>query len=98
MDSQNPAQNQEVKKTIVVYREMNEEECAKQLAYYREKQIHDEISALAHARREGFAEGYEEGLILVLRDLVNKGIITTAQAAGRANMPVSKFEAKAGLQ
>jgi hypothetical protein len=40
---------------------MNEEEHAKQLAYYREKQIHDEISALAHARRESKTKESQRG-------------------------------------
>ena len=59
---------QEVKKAIVVLRELNADEKVKQEAYYREKRLHDEASALGSARREGIAEGIvlgkKEGIAL----------------------------------
>ena len=36
----------EVKKTIVILRELNADEKVRQEAYYREKRLHDEASAL----------------------------------------------------
>ena len=52
---------QEVKKAIVVLRELNADEQLKYEASLREKRLHDEASALGCARREGKAEGLIEG-------------------------------------
>ena len=43
----------EVQQTIVMLREMSADEKIRQEAYYREKRLHDEASALGSARREG---------------------------------------------
>ena len=51
---------QEIKKAIVVLRELNADEKVKQEAYYREKRLHDETSALGSARRKGKEEGIAE--------------------------------------
>lgn len=51
----------EVKKTVVILRELSADEKIQQEAYYREKRLHDEATALGHARREGKAEGIAEG-------------------------------------
>jgi predicted HTH domain antitoxin len=48
--------------------------------------------------REQWEEGYIEGMLEVLTDLVNDGIITLAQAAEKAHMTVAEFEAKTGLK
>ena len=48
--------------------------------------------------REQWEEGYIEGMLEVLTDLVNDGIITLAQAAKKAHMTVAEFEAKTGLK
>lgn len=48
--------------------------------------------------REQWEEGYIEGMLEVLTDLVNDGIITLAQAAEEAHMTVADFEAKTGLK
>lgn len=76
----------EVKDTIVMLRQLSADEKVRQEAYYREKRLHDEASALGHARREGMLD--------TLADLVKKGLITVSQAAEEANMSVSDFEAK----
>ena len=46
----------EIRDTIVMLREMSADDKIRQEAYYREKQQHDEASALGHARREGRIE------------------------------------------
>jgi hypothetical protein len=46
---------------------------------------------------KGMEKGKEEGIISTLVSLVKKGILTLAQAAEEANMTVSEFEAKTGL-
>ena len=51
---------QEVKKAIVVLRELNADEQLKYEASLREKRLHDEASALGCARREGEAKGRAE--------------------------------------
>ena len=48
--------------------------------------------------REQWEEGYIEGMLEVLTDLVNDGIITLAQAAEKAHMTVAEFEEKTGLK
>ena len=48
-------------KTIVKLRTLSADEKTKQEAYYREKRLHDEASALSTAWSEGYAEGYAEG-------------------------------------
>ena len=61
MDIETNTQIKEVRDTIVILRELNADEKVKQEAYYREKHLHDEASALGHARREGLAEGLARG-------------------------------------
>ena len=60
MDIENTTQIKEVRDTIVILRELNADAKVKQQAYYREKRLHDEASALGHARRKGIAEGRNE--------------------------------------
>ncbi|MEE5994653.1 MAG: hypothetical protein V3G42_15735, partial [Oscillospiraceae bacterium] len=62
---------------------------------------YDDERTLAETREESYeegkADGREEGVILTLIGLVKDGILTIADAAKRANMSVSEFESKAGL-
>lgn len=41
---------------------MSEDERTKEIARSREKWLHDEVSKIGHARREGFDEGISEGI------------------------------------
>lgn len=50
----------EVRDTIVMLRQLSADEQVRQEAYYREKRLHDEATALGNARREGKAELREE--------------------------------------
>lgn len=54
--------NPEVKKAIVMLKQLSADEQLRQEAYYREKRLHDEASALGYARREGIAEGMVKGI------------------------------------
>ena len=74
----------EVGKTIVLLRQLSADEKVQQEAWYREKQLHDEASALGFARRKGVIE--------TLSDLVNQGLLTVAQAAAQAKMTPLEFE------
>lgn len=91
-------QIQEVRDAIVILRELNADEKVRREAYYREKRLHDEATALGHARREGIAEGealgFEKGKISTLADLVRDGLLSLSQAAEQAHMSVSEFESK----
>ncbi|MEE3402807.1 MAG: Rpn family recombination-promoting nuclease/putative transposase [Acutalibacteraceae bacterium] len=51
----------EVKDTIVMLRKLSADDKIRQEAYYREKRLHDEATALGHARREGEAIGMAKG-------------------------------------
>lgn len=51
----------EIQKTIVILREMSADEQIREEARRREKRLHDEATALNHARKEGIAEGIAEG-------------------------------------
>ena len=82
MAIQQTTQIPEVKDTIVMLRQLSE------------KRLHDEATALGSARREGRAEGMIETLVA----LVNDGVLTVTDAATRANMTVSEFEAKTGIK
>ncbi len=57
---------------------------------------------LAEGMEKGLAEGMEkgimEGIVNTLSALVRDGILTLAQAAERAHMPVAEFEKKMALQ
>ena len=61
MEIQNNTAIPEVNKTILIIRNLSGDEKVRQEAYYREKRLHDEATALGHARREGIAEGLEKG-------------------------------------
>ena len=51
----------EIQKTIVILREMSADEKIREEARRREKRLHDEATALNHARKEGIEEGIAEG-------------------------------------
>ena len=48
-------------KTTVILREMSADEKIREEARRREKRLHDEATALNHARKEGIEEGIEKG-------------------------------------
>ena len=62
MEIQNKSTIPEVHETIVKLRELSADEKLKREAYYREKRMHDEASAIIGSRREGRAEGLAKGL------------------------------------
>ena len=52
----------EIQKAVMVIHQMSEDEKIQELARLREKALHDEASALGHARREGEQIGMEKGI------------------------------------
>ena len=50
----------EVKETIVMLRQLSADEQVRRDAYYREKRLHDEATAIGNATRKGRAEGRAE--------------------------------------
>ena len=73
MAIQNTTSIPEVKDTIVMLRELSADEKVRQEAYYREKRLHDEASALGNARREGFAEGLAKGKAITAERMRKNG-------------------------
>ena len=60
MDIQNNTSIPEVKETIVTLRQLSADEKVRRLAEFREKRLHDEISSLTGARREGLQQGRQQ--------------------------------------
>ena len=60
--------------TTVTQRQMSADEKIRWEAYYREKRLHDEASALGSARREGRAEGRKEERSKLTQKLRKKGL------------------------
>ena len=52
---------------------------------------------LEKGMKQGMEQGMEQGVLKALVELVKDGILTLTDAAARAGMSVSDFEAKAGL-
>ncbi len=74
MDIQNSTTIPEVKKTIVMLRELSADEKVRQEAFYREKRIHDEATALNGARKEGIEIGRAEGLNEMIEKMRKSGM------------------------
>ena len=85
----------EIGEAIVQIRRLRADEKVQQEAWYREKQLLDEASALDSAYKRGEREGREEEkqkrIELIIR-LVKSGVWSLAQGAKELDMPVSEFE------
>ena len=62
MEIQKKSTIPEVQDTIVMLRELSADEKIRREAYYREKRLHDEATALGNAMREGEARGIAQGI------------------------------------
>ena len=86
----------EIGEAIVQVRRLSADEKVQQEAWYREKQLLDEASALDSAykrgQREGEARGVVKGELNAYIKLVKSGMLTLEQGAKVADMPVSEFE------
>ena len=96
MDIQNTTTIPEVQRTIVMLRELSANEKVQREVYYREKQIHDEASALGTARREeieiGRQEGFESGKFDVAKNLLRMGMLSLSDIAKATDLPLSAIE------
>ena len=63
----------EIQKAVMVIHQMSEDEKIQELARLREKALHDEASALGHARREGEQIGMEKGEKIGIEKGIEKG-------------------------
>ena len=81
MDIQRTTTIPEVNETIVMLREMSADEKIRQEAYYREKRLHDEATALGNARREGIEIGRAEGRVEGRAEGIEK-MVAGMRAAG----------------
>ena len=84
--TQNPA----IQKGIDAVYALNADTVLREQIRQRDKAIRDYENEMAIAKTEGMLE--------TLVGLVNKGLLTLAQAAEEANMTVSEFEEKTGLK
>ena len=73
MAIQQTTQIPEVKDTIVMLRQLSADEQVREEAYYREKRLHDEASALGSARREGEAIGVAKERAFLIERMRKKG-------------------------
>lgn len=61
-----------VQQALAHLKNLSADEEARRLAFVRERALHDEISELQGARREGWEEGLQQGRALVLERLLIK--------------------------
>ena len=83
-------QIKEVRDTIVILRELNADEKVRQEAYYREKRLHDEATALSYARREGEAVGLKKGEAIGI-EKERQETITKLRAMGMSDDDIKMF-------
>ena len=69
----------EVQETIVMLRQLSADEQVRREAFMREIRLHDEATALGHARREGIAEGMAKGKAEGLTEGMAKGKAEVAE-------------------
>lgn len=86
MELETTTQIKEVRDTIVILRELNADEKVRQEAYYREKRLHDEVTALSYARREGEAVGLKKGVEKERQETIAK-----LRAMGMTDDDIKKF-------
>ena len=67
-------------KTTVILREMSADEKIREEARRREKRLHDEATALNHARKEGIKKGRAEGEAIGEARGRAEGIASVAEA------------------
>ncbi len=60
----------EIQKAVLIIEELSEDEKIQEIARLREKQMHDEATALGHAKREGIAEGKEKGRVEGINQMI----------------------------
>ena len=97
MDILNSTNIPEVKKTIVMLRELSADEKIRQEAFYREKRLHDEATALSGARREGIeigrAEGKAEGRAEGRAEGLNEGLNKMIEKMRKSGMSEEQIKA-----
>ena len=81
----------EIGEAIVQVRRLSADEKVQQEAWYREKQLLDEASALDSAYKRGCEEEKLKRIELIIR-LVKSGTWSLAQGAKELETPVSAFE------
>lgn len=90
--------NPEIQKGVDAVISLNADTILREQIRQRDKAIRDYYNDMAIAKSEGRAEGKAEGVLFTLLSLVEDGVLTVADAAKRANMSVSEFKEKAGIQ
>jgi predicted transposase/invertase (TIGR01784 family) len=78
-----------VKQAMNRIRELSADEEARRLAFVRERALHDEVSFLNEAKREGRAEGREE----VAQNLITMNLLTDEQIAVASGLTAAEVQA-----
>ena len=81
-----------MKKAVNVIYDMSEDTRIREIARLREKAMHDEASALNHAKAEGIEEGMAQGMTKGIAQGMTKGkneIIAQMKAAGMTDEQIS---------
>jgi predicted transposase/invertase (TIGR01784 family) len=86
-----------VKQAMSRIRQLSADEEARRLAFVRERALHDEVSLLNDARREGReegrAEGLEKGREAVARNLIGMQLLSDAQIASASGLTEAQVQA-----
>ena len=77
-----------MKKAVNVIYDMSEDTRIREIARLREKAMHDEASALKHAKAEGIEEGIAQGMAQGMTKGKNE-IIAQMKAAGMTDEQIS---------
>ncbi|MBP3869652.1 MAG: hypothetical protein J6E46_01610 [Faecalicoccus sp.] len=101
-NTQNPA----IQKAADAVYELNADEVLQEQIWVREKALNDYYNDMTVSRKEGRKEGLEEGMekgrkegqMLMLKQMIENGVITVSQAAEQINMTTDEFLLKTGLK
>ena len=74
-------------------RELSADEETRRLAFVRERALHDEVSLLNDAKRQGREEGLEEGRKEFARNLIAMNLLTDEQIATASGLTEAQIKA-----
>jgi len=74
-------------------RQLSADEEARRLAFVRGRALHDEVSLLNDAKRDGLEQGLEQGREQVARNLIAMKVLTDSQIAAASGITESELQA-----
>ena len=82
-----------VKQALNRIRVLSADDEARRLAFVRERALHDEVSFLNEARREGLKQGLEQGREEVARNLLAMDLLSDEQIAAASGLTAAEIRA-----